>query len=202
MQVIRFQESFNFLYCWIRCQEGGNETLYSDCSSALGLTTSKPTTRFLKLKDRGNLYKPTQSVIDICEETEKCFERLLVATSGNLPHGKGIVDAVAVSVLGACNNSSLFKELEYHMFDTTVEENHIRTLIKSIIKCYCKVRLYHLGKEATENLCGDKIRTKLHKLVLFNHQQRNLTSMVTNNAKIKALYLDYTGCPKKSGVLV
>ena len=146
------------------------QTLCSDCSSALGSTTSKPTTKFLKLKDRGNLYKPTQSVIDICEETEKCFKRLLVATSGNLPHGKGIVDAVAVSVLGACNNSSLFKELEYHMFDTTVEENHIHTLIKSIIKCYCKVRLYHLGREATENLCGDKIRTKLHKLVLFNHQ--------------------------------
>ena len=102
-------------------------------------------------------YTSQQKVSLTCEETEKCFERMLAATDGNLPHGKGIVDVITVSVLGACNILSLFRELEYLMYDTTVEDNHIHNLIKSIVKCYCKVRLYHLGMEATQNLCGDKI---------------------------------------------
>ena len=128
------------------------QVLCCDCSKALGSATDVHATNFLKLKDRGKLFKPTQSVIDVCAETEKCFERLLAAAGGNLPHGKGIIDAITVAVLGTCSCSPLFKELEYHMYDTTVEENHIHMLIKSIAKCYCKVRLYHLGKEATQNI--------------------------------------------------
>jgi hypothetical protein len=141
-----------------------------DCCMALGSTLDAPTTKFLQLKDRGSLFKPTQSVIDICQETEKCFERMLAISGGNLPHGKGIVDAITVAVLGAYSTSLTFKELHYHMFDTPVEDNHIHNLVKCIVICYCKVRLYHLGKEATQDACGNIIRKKLNKLVLFNHQ--------------------------------
>ena len=142
----------------------------SDCCTALGSQTNTPPSEFLKLKDKGKLYKPTQSVIKICEETEKCFERMLAATDGKLPHGKGITDAIAVAVLGSCNIAALFVDRHEHMFDTTVENNHIHNLIKHIVKIYCKIRLYHLGKQATQNECGIIIRKKLNKLVLFNHQ--------------------------------
>lgn len=37
------------------------------------------------LKDRERLFKPTQSVIKVCEEREKCFDRMLASTGGNLP---------------------------------------------------------------------------------------------------------------------
>ena len=88
----------------------------------------------------------------VCEEIEKCFERLLNATGGNLPQTKGIPDAIAVSVLGSTNLSKVFIELDNYMVDSPVDKNHVFTLIKLIAKCYCKIRFYHLGTETTANL--------------------------------------------------
>ncbi len=95
---------------------------------------------------------------------------MLAATDGKLPHCKGIVGAITTSVLGSINVLSLFTELDDHMYDSTVDDNHVFGLIKEIISCYCKVRLYHLGKETTAKLSEKNIRKKLNKLVLFNHQ--------------------------------
>ena len=95
---------------------------------------------------------------------------MLKTSGGKLPHDKGIVAAIAIAVLGAVNVSSLFTELDDHMYDSTVDENHVHLLIKDIANCYCKVRLYHLGKESTAKLSDKNIRRKLNKLVLFNHQ--------------------------------
>ena len=86
------------------------------------------------------------------------------------PQGKGIPDAIATSVLGNINLSRVFRELDDHMVDSAVNENHTFRLIKIICKCYCKIRLYHLGKEFTAKMAGTKIRKKLSKLVLFKHQ--------------------------------
>ena len=116
------------------------------------------------------LFKPTSSVIKVCEETEKCFQRMLAVTDGQLPHARGIPDAFVVAVLASLSIPSLFTELDSHLFDSPVGENHVVQLIKSIIKSYCKVKFYHLGKNTTENSSGQKIRKKLNKLVLFNHQ--------------------------------
>ena len=69
------------------------------------------------MKDRSKLHKPTQSVVHVCEEAEKCFQRMLATTDGKLPHGRGIPDAIAVSVLLALKVSSLFTELDDHMHD-------------------------------------------------------------------------------------
>ena len=141
------------------------------CKVLLSSENHTPASCFLEMKDRGKLHKPTQSVIQVCKETEKCFQRMLATTDGKLPHGRGIPDAIAVSVLGALKVSSLFTELDDHMYDSAVDDSHVYGLIKSIVKCYCKVRLYHLGKEATQDFCGKNIRKKLSsKLVLFNHQ--------------------------------
>ena len=134
------------------------------------VTRIKPESSFLQLKDRGSLFKPSESVICICEETDKCFQRMLKVTDGNLPHCKGVADAIAITVFGEINHSKLFQELHSHMFDTPVNDNHIFSLIKNICRCYCKVRLYHLGKEATAKASGKKVRKTLNKLVLFNHQ--------------------------------
>lgn len=79
------------------------------------------------------------------------FERMLATTGGKLPLGIGIPDAITVSVLGALDLSTLFTELDNHIFDSAVDENHVYGLIKIITKCYCKVILYHLGKEATHD---------------------------------------------------
>ena len=146
------------------------KTLCMQCCQALGSPTHKPESSFLQLKDRGGLFKPSKSVISICQETEKCFQRMLKITDGYLPHCEGVPDAIAVTVLSGINRLKLFEELHSHMFDTPVNSNHILLLVKTICKSYCKVRLYHLGKEETAKVKGKKVRKTFNKLVLFNHQ--------------------------------
>jgi len=73
-------------------------------------------------------------------------------------------------VLGNVDLSRVFRELDDHMVDSAVNENHTFRLIKVICKCYCKIRLYHLGKEFTAKMTGTKVRKNLSKLVLFKHQ--------------------------------
>lgn len=61
-------------------------------------------------------------------------------------------------------------QLIFNELDTTVENNHIHSLVTNIGKIYSKIRLYHLGKEKTQNQCGQIVRKKLNELVLFKHQ--------------------------------
>ena len=89
---------------------------------------------------------------------------------GKIPQSRRISDAVALDVMTNSNTSEVFNELQDHMVDCSLQDNHVFGLIKIITKCYCKIRLDHLGKQATNNFSGTKIRKKLSKLVLFNHQ--------------------------------
>ena len=73
----------------------------------------------------------------------------------------GISSAIAIAVLSTLNLTSLFRELNEHMQHSPVEENHTSMLIKVIVKCCCKIGLYHLGKEMTRKLSGPNIRKKL-----------------------------------------
>ena len=140
------------------------------CHEAVGSREHKCESAFLTLKDRGNLFKPAASVTSVCTETEKCFQRMLASTNGRLPQGEGIPDAIAASVWNGIDIQATFKELDEHMLDTTVNDNHVFKLIKTVSKCYCKVRLYQLGKTTTEMATKTKVRKKLSKLVLFEHQ--------------------------------
>ena len=66
------------------------QTLCTQCCTALGSTKLTTMSSFLKKKDsrknRG-LFKPTQSVITVCEETERRFQPMLTVTGGELPQG-------------------------------------------------------------------------------------------------------------------
>ena len=92
---------------------------------------------------------------------------MLAATYGKLPHCKGTVGAITTSVLGSINVSSVFTELDDHMYDSTVDDNHVHGPIKEIISCYCKVRLYHLGKETTAKLSEKKHLKKVEQIGSF-----------------------------------
>ena len=84
--------------------------------------------------------------------------------------GQGLLDAIAISVLGETDLKTIFRDLDDHMTDTAVNENHVFGLVKTISKNYGSIRMYHLGKEFTQNLTGVKVRKKMKKLVLFKHQ--------------------------------
>ena len=141
------------------------------CCESIGSRKHSHESIFLEFKDRGGLFKPTWSVIEVCKESEKNIERMMNKTNGRLPLSKGIPETIAYSVLKVLGHSNVFSDLNEHMLESSfTEENHIFTLIKTIAKCYCKVRLYHLGKEEAAKLTGQKIRKKLSKLILFKNQ--------------------------------
>ena len=69
------------------------------------------------------------------------------------------------------SNSSIFSELNNHMLEYPIsEQNHVFALIKTIAKCYCNVRFYHIGKQEAVKLTGQKIKKKLSKPILFENQ--------------------------------
>ena len=140
------------------------------CCEVLSSAQWQPECTFIALKDRGKLIKPTASVLKICLETERCFQRMLNSTGGKLPQSKGLPDAIVSTVLSNINKANTFPELDEHMLDTTVDDNHVFTLVKTISRCYSRVRFYHLGKSITEQQSDNKVRKRLTKLVLFNHQ--------------------------------
>ena len=84
--------------------------------------------------------------------------------------GPGIQDAISRSVLEEINLSVVFRDLRSHMMDNSVNDNHVYGLIKSITKMYSKVRMYHLGREQTQKISGEKIRKKYVKLIHFKNQ--------------------------------
>ena len=91
-------------------------------------------------------------------------------TSQKLPQCKNVQEGIAVAVLRTIDVKQVFTNLEDHMLDCIVTENHIFLLIKVVAKTYCKIRLYHLGKEKTQTINYDRICHKFSKLILFNHQ--------------------------------
>ena len=144
----------------------------SQCSSALKVPNQKPleASDFVQFKSRGGLTLASSSVRKVCEETEKCFARLMAATSGRLPHGQGVPDSISIAVLGSLNIEEIFPELNEHMIDTSATDNHTFQLVKEVAKCYCKIRLHHLAKQTTQAESGLSVRKELSKLVLFKHQ--------------------------------
>ena len=118
------------------------------CVTALSSNTG-PVHDFVALSNRGGLTTASASVVSICQEAEKCFQRLKNRNDGNLPHGGGISKAISCAVLMNLRDKSLFPELHEHQFDTTVDDNHQHSLVKSVANNYINVRLYHLGERET-----------------------------------------------------
>ena len=58
------------------------------CCDSLGSTKNTTDYSFIKLKDKGGLFKPSKDLVKVCEETEKRFLRLLKCTGGKLPQGR------------------------------------------------------------------------------------------------------------------
>ena len=125
---------------------------------------------FVVFKSRGGLQQPSPSVVAICLEAEKSVQFMLRSSGGVLPQCAGILPAIASAVLPNTLGKPLFPTLDIHMFDTSVEDNHVHTLVKTVAECFARVRLHHLGKCETEKAVGTNVRKKLTKLILFKHQ--------------------------------
>ena len=106
----------------------------------------------------------------VCHEAVGSREHECESAFLTLKH-RGNLFKPAASVISVCNETEkCFQELDEHMLDTTVNDNHVFKLIKTVSKCYCKVQLYQLGKTTTEMSTITKVIKKLNKRVLFEHQ--------------------------------
>ena len=144
----------------------------SQCSSAVKALNQKllEASDFVQFRSRRGLTLASSSVRKVCEETEKCFARLMAATSGRLQHGQGASDSISIAVLRSLNIEEIFPELHEHMIDTSATDNHIFQQVKEVAKCYSKITLHHLAKQTTQAESGLSVRKELSKLVLFAHQ--------------------------------
>ena len=141
------------------------------CTDALTVPKETATMSFVVWKSNGGLKIPSKSLLRVCHETEKCLMRMLHSTSGNLPHcSSGLTDAIAITVLSACIGLNIFQDLNEHMYECTVTNNHIGSLIKCSSRCYTKIRMHHLAKKYSEKIQGEKLRKNLSKLILFKNQ--------------------------------
>ena len=112
---------------------------------------------------------PSESVIVICEETEKCFQRLHATVGDKLPQSRNFLKTVCSLVLSEVGMIA-FKSLDFHMYDSTPDNNHIFNLIKCVAHSYATIRLHHLAKQKTVVVSGINIRKDLTKLILFKGQ--------------------------------
>lgn len=107
----------------------------------------------ISIKDRGGLTSPSEAVTRLCMITEKSFRILAANELPKKIYRLTIAQAMAV------------------VMETNIHFNfpicHSTALIKTVISRYCLIRLRYETKKRCEN--QDNLRSKLHRLVLFNH---------------------------------
>ena len=143
---------------------------YLTCLAVLTTTKEKIPDLFVVWKSNGGLQLPSPGVLKICKETEKCVMRKFSVNQGGLPHGTGLPDAIASTVLRDCVERDVFSSLKQHMFDTTVVNNQVFNLIKCIVKCYLTIRMHYLGKQRNAEMHTKLVRKEYSKLTLFKGQ--------------------------------
>ena len=80
------------------------------------------------------------------------------------------MSAISLTVLSEVGPTSVFSDLADHMLDSTPDSNHVFNLINSVSRNYVNIRMHYLCKKFAAQIAGVKIRKRLTKLVLFNHQ--------------------------------
>ena len=64
-----------------------------------------------------------------------------------------------------------FADLDEHMTETGVTDNHVYLLIKSLTRNYFKIRMHHLAKEANQTrIKNDNVRKWMNRLVVNKNQ--------------------------------
>lgn len=124
--------------------------------------------KLIKLKSRGDLTMPSQSVVDVCMACEKLF-RMHVTVHGKLTQVTS--HELIQEILLKINENDWFDSLRQHQFDSEPTFNHVILLIKAIAQKYFQVRYNYAGIHYTNNHLGKNYkisRQKSTKLVLFS----------------------------------
>ena len=64
-----------------------------------------------------------------------------------------------------------FSDLQEHMTETGVLDNHVVLLIKSVAKNYLKIRMHHIAKEFNQMMMkNERCRKHYSRLIVQKHQ--------------------------------
>jgi len=116
-------------------------------------------------KNRGGLITPASDVITICQMTELLYRRLKCDILKFRQHN--FAQNIAIAVFSRLINKHLFKDLDFHTFDS--EANHFTTLIKTISLCFIRIRNFHEVKQINHEMIGKNKRKVLTRLAIFQN---------------------------------
>jgi len=116
--------------------------------------------------DRGSLFYPSQSVVNICKETEKVIQFHTKEQHAIISNTYS-TNYVAYCVLRNLNMNNIFTDLITHSNDQNMLTCHRVQLIKSIILKYIKTRYFFIGKTTDSTTDTVSKRHYYNKLILF-----------------------------------
>lgn len=119
-------------------------------------------------KSYGGLSQAPNDVVLLCRRAESCLRA--EQRNGNIMQRKNVLQYLICAVLSSVAGTELFTCLNSHVYDQTPEDNHIIMLTKAVISQYMKIRLHHIAFLHNESQAKRRVRHKLTKLILFNHE--------------------------------
>ncbi|KAH8034337.1 hypothetical protein HPB51_023341 [Rhipicephalus microplus] len=142
------------------------------CELCIEALHGADTSLLVRQKNRGGLFYPSEDVVSLCETAEKGLRRLQASTQC-LKNIHANTKQLVLEILSQSLEKRWFSQLEQHLFDVDVLDNHIYNLSKQVLELYIKIRLHHMTKERSRELVKDKVRSLLSRLVIFRNQSNN-----------------------------
>ena len=85
--------------------------------------------------------------------------------------GRNVSEELVIAVMMDLPMETTFSDLQEHMTETGVLDNHVVLLIKAVIKNYVKIRMHHLAKENNQaRMKNERCRKHYSRLVVQKHQ--------------------------------
>lgn len=120
----------------------------------------------------GGLLLPSKGVKDICLYVEKYFRKLLSLNDNKIPRDENLISSIVSSIYAnflVQYMHNIDRYFPMRCMDIIFEDHRI-ILIKSLINCYCKIRIFNLCKKYSADIVGPQVRSKFNKIILFRHQ--------------------------------
>ena len=141
----------------------------TDCTVCSGLLESttrsirRPELSLISRKDRGGLSYPSDGLKKICEITERKIAECKL--NSKLFCYTKILETISIQVVSCCltQHPTFLQEADHHPL-------HKYNLIRKICMVYSTVRFKHIARERNLLLKKTRLRPKLTKLILLQHQ--------------------------------
>ena len=130
-----------------------------DCHDCINSLRSEKEAGLISTLDVDNFMTyPSNFLKKIAEVSES----ILSTNDQNLNSKKYCFDFMVIKT------STTFVSMHGHLFRNV--DNHGYNLMKSVIECYLSIRLKSLARQKNIEIKRNRIRSKMSKLILFNHQ--------------------------------